>query len=67
MFAGRGETELEISRTPRAERALLQLLWSGSGRQTVAMRPRRLRPSPLTGSAFAGFCFPPEVIVLAVR
>jgi transposase-like protein len=31
------------------------------------MRPRRLRPSPLTGSAFAGFCFPPEVIVLAVR
>jgi transposase-like protein len=31
------------------------------------MRPRRLRPSPLTGSAFAGYCFPPEVIVLAVR
>src|SRR6266508_864022 len=31
------------------------------------MRPRRLRPSPLTCSAFAGFCFPPEVIVLAVR
>jgi len=31
------------------------------------MRPRRLRPSPLTRSAFAGFCFPPEVIVLAVR
>src|SRR6266545_2712679 len=29
------------------------------------MRPRRLRPSPLTRSAFAGFCFPPEVIVLA--
>ena len=31
------------------------------------MRPRRLRPSPLTRSAFAGFCFPPDVIVLAVR
>jgi IS6 family transposase len=31
------------------------------------MRPRRLRPSPLTRSAFAGFCFQPEVIELAVR
>jgi transposase-like protein len=36
------------------------------------MRPRRLRPAPLSpapliGSAFAGFCFPPDVIVLAVR
>jgi transposase, IS6 family len=31
------------------------------------MRSRRLRPSPFTRSAFAGFCFPPEVIVLAVR
>jgi transposase, IS6 family len=31
------------------------------------MRPRRLSPSPLTRSTFAGFCFPPEVIVLAVR
>ncbi len=31
------------------------------------MRSRRLHPSPLTRSAFAGFCFPPEVIVLAVR
>jgi hypothetical protein len=30
------------------------------------MSPRRLRPS-LARSAFAGFCFPPEVIVLAVR
>jgi IS6 family transposase len=31
------------------------------------MRTRRpaLHPSP--GSAFAGFCFPPDVIVLAVR
>jgi len=31
------------------------------------MRPRRLRPSPISRSAFAGFCFPPDVIVLAVR
>jgi transposase-like protein len=31
------------------------------------MRSRRYRPSPLTGSAFAGFCFPSDVIVLAVR
>src|SRR5216117_3962913 len=30
------------------------------------MRTRRVRPS-LARSAFAGFCFPPEVIVLAVR
>jgi IS6 family transposase len=30
------------------------------------MSPRRLRPS-LARSAFAGFCFPPEVIVLSVR
>jgi IS6 family transposase len=31
------------------------------------MRTRRPRPTPATRSAFAGFCFPPEVIVLAVR
>jgi transposase-like protein len=30
------------------------------------MRPRHPR-LPLTRSAFAGFCFPPDVIVLAVR
>jgi IS6 family transposase len=29
--------------------------------------PRHPHPLPLTRSAFAGFCFPPEVIVLAVR
>jgi transposase, IS6 family len=32
----------------------------------MAMSPRRLRPS-IAGTAFAGFCFPPEVIVLSVR
>jgi transposase-like protein len=31
------------------------------------MRPRRSRSAPLTRSAFAGFCFPSDVIVLAVR
>jgi transposase, IS6 family len=31
------------------------------------MRPRRPRPAPMPRSAFAGFCFPPDVIVLAVR
>jgi hypothetical protein len=31
------------------------------------MRPRRSRPAPLTRSVFAGFCFPSDVIVLAVR
>jgi hypothetical protein len=28
---------------------------------------RRLRPAPIAHCAFAGFCFPPDVIVLAVR
>jgi transposase, IS6 family len=36
-------------------------------RQTVVMRARRPRPATVPRSAFAGFCFPPEVIVLAVR
>jgi transposase-like protein len=31
------------------------------------MRTRRPRPAPTTRSAFAGFRFPPDVIVLAVR
>jgi hypothetical protein len=31
------------------------------------MRPRRSRAAPPTRSAFAGFCFPSDVIVLAVR
>jgi transposase-like protein len=31
------------------------------------MRTRRVRPDPIAQSAFAGFCFPPDVIVLAVR
>jgi transposase-like protein len=31
------------------------------------MRTRRSRPTPIRRSAFAGFCFPAEVILLAVR
>ena len=31
------------------------------------MSNRRRRSMPIARSAFAGFCFPPEVIVLAVR
>jgi transposase, IS6 family len=31
------------------------------------MRTRRPHPAPALGSAFAGFRFPPDVIVLAVR
>ena len=31
------------------------------------MRTRRLRPAPIPRAAFAGFRFPPEVIVVAVR
>jgi transposase, IS6 family len=31
------------------------------------MRTRRPRPAPAIRSAFAGFRFPPDVIVLAVR
>ena len=35
--------------------------------QTVAMRALHPCPTPIAGSAFAGCCFPPDVIVLAVR
>jgi transposase, IS6 family len=31
------------------------------------MRTHRVRPDPVARSAFAGFCFPRDVIVLAVR
>jgi transposase, IS6 family len=30
------------------------------------MRARHPCPTPIAGSALAGFCFPPEVLVLAV-
>jgi transposase-like protein len=47
--------------------ALLRSRWPPSTRETVGMRPRRPRPAPMPRSAFAGFRFPPDVIVLAVR
>jgi hypothetical protein len=31
------------------------------------MSTRRPRLAPIAPSAFAGFCFPPDIIVLAVR
>jgi transposase, IS6 family len=31
------------------------------------MTTRRPGPAPIVPTAFAGFCFPPDVIVLAVR
>ena len=37
------------------------------GSETAGMRTRRPRPAPATQSAFAGFRFPSDVIVLAVR
>jgi transposase-like protein len=40
---------------------------SALSRQTTAMRTRYPCPAPVARSAFAGFCFPPDVIVLAVR
>ena len=35
-------------------------------RQTADMSTHHPRSAPIAGSAFAGFCFPPEVIVLTV-
>jgi transposase-like protein len=54
-------------RTDLSRRALLRSRWPPSTRETVGMRPRRPRPAPMPRSAFAGFRFPPDVIVLAVR
>jgi transposase-like protein len=45
----------------------LHLLRACPEQQTVVMRTRRPRPATAPRSAFAGFCFPPDVIVLAVR
>src|SRR5215208_4860842 len=39
----------------------------GSAGRLVAMTVHRPRPAGIARSAFAGFCFPAEVIVLAVR
>jgi hypothetical protein len=64
--AGVGKTRLAIE-VAAALAALLHLLWADPSSQTGVMRTRRVRPDPIARSAFAGFCFPPDVIVLAVR
>jgi transposase, IS6 family len=40
---------------------------TGAGGETAGMRIRHPRPAPDVRSAFAGFRFPSDVIVLAVR
>jgi transposase-like protein len=47
--------------------ALLRWLWPPCSSETVGMRPRRSRSPQVPRSAFVGFRFPPDVIVLAVR
>jgi hypothetical protein len=48
-------------------RVLLHSLWPPRSSETAGMRTRRPRPAPTRRSAFSGFRFPPDVIVLAVR
>jgi IS6 family transposase len=47
--------------------ALLHLLRASPAQADWHMKTRRPRPPVIAPSAFAGFCFPPEVIVLAAR
>jgi transposase InsO family protein len=54
-------------RKRQRQAALLRSPWPRLSVETVAMRPRRPRPAPIVGSAFAGFPFPPDIIVVAVR
>jgi len=63
---GGGELRILIA-NHGPELALLRSPWPRLSGETVAMRPRRPRSAPLPRSAFAGFRFPPDVIVLAVR
>jgi hypothetical protein len=46
---------------------LLRWLRPRPSGETAGMRTRRPHPKPVPRSAFSGFCFPPDVIVLAVR
>jgi hypothetical protein len=46
--------------------ALVVCCGRASRMQTVVMRLRHPHPTPRSRSAFVGFCFPPDVIVLAV-
>jgi transposase-like protein len=45
----------------------LHLLWASLVQADCDIRTRAPGPIPIRRSAFAGFCFPPDVIVLAVR
>jgi hypothetical protein len=63
----RGWPSIPVFNPAAPSTALLHLLRVGRSRQTAAMRTRRPRPASIPRSVFAGFCFPPEVIVLAVR
>jgi hypothetical protein len=66
---------VSVGAMPCEWQQLLQYRWGlccmccerALSRQTVVMRTRRPRPATIPRSAFAGCCFPPEVIVLAVR
>ena len=47
--------------------ALLHLLRASPEQTDWCQRTRHPCPAPIARSAFAGFCFPSDVIVLAVR
>ena len=49
------------------ETALLRSLQLRSSSKTADMRTRHPRPAPLLRSAFAGFRFPSDIIVAAIR
>jgi transposase InsO family protein len=71
LFPGRRRSKASLRRLPmpidQSDAALLHLLRAPPSRQTASMSARRPDPVPVDRSAFVGFCFPPEVIVLAVR
>ena len=50
-----------------ARNGTVALAVTGAGGETAGMRTRHPRPTPDARSAFAGFRFPSDVIVLAVR
>jgi transposase-like protein len=52
---------------PGRDMTVLRWLGPPTSSETGVMRTRRPRPAPVPRSAFAGFRFPPDVIVLAVR
>ena len=67
LGTGTNEREPPDHQTDRADVAVLHWLRPRLSGETAGMRTRRPRSAPLPRSAFAGFRFPPDVIVLAVR